>query len=395
MPIPQYPLCKFGTVDGAIKMLAHNCVFISSPMDLNDSFEMRPQWTQELQDDNHVFQAEKEHMLAEFPMIDATDPGNLKIINPKKAPRKAEPNEFNPKISVDQGYGLAESHNFSVAQYIHETYRVLSLVENVIDTTKSLQRSHEGDVLMWAHYGDQFQGAALLLDPEHFPNGLENPTGQRGFPINYQEKRLSLPSWIYHYLSIHPSPLIPAEAVEELDRSITSLLTTKSELWRYERELRMLYPMDTVTTKALFPEIEDRCPECKEKGKAKEQCENHCYRDAVTIDAKAIIGVVFGPEVAMQSLSQIASILRQPKYEHLKLYRSSHNDQEYRMDYIEDSLENIETFQNKHCDHVGIIKNHLEYNSDGSKKMMSFGARKTINLKQRRPYPEEPPQAQR
>jgi hypothetical protein len=39
------PLCKFGNADGAAKILEFNTIFITSPLDLNDPFEMRPAWT--------------------------------------------------------------------------------------------------------------------------------------------------------------------------------------------------------------------------------------------------------------------------------------------------------------------------------------------------------------
>ncbi len=383
MSVLQFPLSKFGTVDGAVKMLTHNSVFISSPLDLNDSFEMRPQWTQDHQNGDQASRMERDRTIANFPIY-AEVSGKIQQIGNMPTPPAGDENEFNPKMKVEDQYGIAEGYNYPVARYLHETYRVLSLVENVIDTHQQLQRSHEGDVLMWAHYADMFQGVAILLDPEQFPNGLENPNGRLGFPINYRPERVSMPSWIYRYLSIDPSPLLHPDAVEALDKAMTTLLTTKSERWNYERELRMLYPMDMITTLEKFPEIEDRCPDCKANGTPFEKCATHTYRDAVHITGDAIVGIIFGPEVTSDSLSKIAPILREKRYEHLKLYRSSHNGQEYRMDYIEDSLDDIEIFQREFTNKVGLIKKHIKYAPDDSTSMMRFAAQKTVNLNQRR-----------
>jgi hypothetical protein len=365
-----------------MKMLQDNCVFISSPLDLNDSFEMRPKWTQELQDKRTEEMRAREKLMGGMTFHVLTDTGIQKNAGVFPHPTEESLDLFAPKMKVEDQYGIAEGYNYSVAEYIHDTYRVLSLVENVIDTTAKYQRSHWGDVLMWSHYGDMFQGAAVLLDPEHFPNGLENPNGGRGFPINYGVERVALPNWIYSYVAIKGSPPIPlpTEKIEELDSVIAKLLTTKSKMWKYERELRMLYPMDMVTTPDKFPEVE---VPIKLDGVA-----TPAFRDAVTIEQKAIVGVIFGPEVTSDSLAQIAPIFQEKRYEHLKLYRSSHNGQEYQMDYMENSFEDIETFTREHTENVGMIKNHVDYLPDNTKRMHPFGARKTVNFNRRRPYAE-------
>ena len=391
MAIPQFPLSKFGTVFSAREMLRTNTVFISSLLDLNDSFEMRPKWTQEHESRNHEYRVARDRAIAGFPVFAEMTPGEFTLQGPQPPPAADHDNKFNPKMNVDDQYGIAEGYNYSVAEYIHDIYRVLSLVEKVIDTTQILQRSHWGDVLMWSHYGDMFQGAAVLLDPEHFPNGLENPKGGRGFPIDYDDNRIALPGWIYDFVAVRDHPrsppiLVSPEEAEELDSSMTKLLTTKAKMWEYERELRMLYPMDMITTPDKFPEIEIHV--------TLDGVTVPAYRDEVTIDEKAIVGVVFGPEITCHSLAQIAPILREKRYEHLKLYRSAHNGQRHVLDYLEDKLEDIETFTREHTEHIGMIKNHVEFLPNHTMRMHPLGGKKTVNLNKRRPYVADvPPEA--
>lgn len=388
MPVPKFPLAKFGTVFGALEMLRTNTVFISSPLDLNDSFEMRPQWTQEHENRNRERRKARDRAIAGLPIFAEVIPGEFTLQGPQPPLAAGHDDKFNPRMNVGDQYGIAEGYNYSVAEYIHDIYRVLSLVAKVLDTTQPLQRSHGGDVLIWSHYGDMFQGAAVLLDPEYFPNGLDNPKGGRGFPITYDDNRVALPDWIYDFVAVkdHPhSPpiLVSAKEVEELNAFMTQLLTTKAKMWEYEREFRMLYPMDMITTPDLFPEMP--MPVTLEGVTAP------AYRDAATINEKAIVGVVFGPEITCHSLAQIAPILREKRYEHLKLYRSAHNGQRHEMDYLEDKLDDIETFTREHTKHIAMIKDHVEFEKHTMRMVHPYGAKKTVNFNKRRPYVTDVP----
>jgi len=390
MAIPQFPLAKFGTVFGALEMLRTNTVFISSPLDLNDSFEMRPKWTQEHENRNHDYRVARDKAIVGWPVFAEMTPGEFTLQGPQPPPAADHDDKFNPKMNVDDQYGIAEGYNYNVAEYIHEIYRVLSLVEKMVDTTEKYQRSHWGDVLMWSHYGDMFQGAAVLLDPEHFPNGLENPKGGRGFPIDYDDNRVALPGWIYDFVAVkdHPgSPpiFVSPEEAEELNSSMTKLLSTKAKMWEYEREIRMLYPMDMITTPGLFPEIEIPV--------TLDGVSTPAYRDSVTINEKAIVGVVFGPEITLHSLAQIVPILREPRHEHLKLYRSAHNGQRHVLDYLESSLEDIETFTREHTEHIAMIKDHVIFEGHTMRMLHPYGAKKTVNFNKRRPYVADVPRS--
>lgn len=365
-------------------MLRTNTVFISSPLDLNDSFEMRPKWTQEHENRNRDYRVARDKAIVGFPVYAEMTPGKFTLQDPLPPPAVDHDDKFNPRMNVEDQYGIAETYNYNVAEYIHEIYRVLSLVEKMVDTKEKYQRSHWGDVLMWSHYGDMFQGAAVLLNPEHFPNGMENLNGGPGFPIIYDDERVVLPGWIYDLVAVKDHPRSPPifvspEGAEQLNASMTKLLSTKAKMWEYERELRMLYPMDMITTSDLFPEIEIPVN--------LDGISTPAYRDAITINEKAIVGIVFGPEVTLHSFAQIAPILREPRYAHLKLYRSVHSGQHYVLDYIlENKLEDIETFTCEHTEQIAMIKDHVIFEGRSMRMGHPFGAKKTANFKKRRPY---------
>jgi len=134
-----------------------------------------------------------------------------------------------------------------------------------------------------------------------------------------------------------------------------------------------------ITTPDLFPEVEIPV--------TLDGVSTPAYRDAVTLNEKAIVGIVFGPEVTIHSLAQIAPILREPRYEHLKLYRSAHNGQRHVLDYLlEDKFEDIVTFTREHTEHIAMIKDHVIFEGHSMRLVHPYGAKKTVNFKKRRPY---------
>jgi hypothetical protein len=80
--------------------------------------------------------------------------------------------------------------------------------------------------LMWSHYGDRHKGICLAFDVE----GTEK--------INYEPERLFLGNqW--------PSASAPAGAPADLPNELRKLLlTTKFKDWEYERERRLVLPLE-------------------------------------------------------------------------------------------------------------------------------------------------------
>ena len=154
----RFPFCKFSRAEGAQKILAFNSLFITSPMDMNDPFEMRPQWTQGHQDHQTDFLNWRNKMSGGMPLMICTTEG----LKPGGVmPYLGE----EPKRKVEDMWGFADEYNRAVMEFLHQQFRILSLVRRVLDVENDYYNSRSEDLLMWAHYADMFQGIAILLDP--------------------------------------------------------------------------------------------------------------------------------------------------------------------------------------------------------------------------------------
>jgi hypothetical protein len=366
----KHPLCKFCSAEGAAKILENNCIFITSPMDLNDPFEMRPAWTQSHEDSQHELRNRMNKMVAGMPLLIATVDG---LVSDGTMPDLGA----ETSMRVENQIGIADSYTHQVSEFLHNNFRILSLVKNVIDTTKEFSQSRSEETLMWAHYADMFQGVGILIDPRYFNIGERPEKRKRGFTVKYQKGRIALPVWFYHALQGW-SIDISCEMESELEDRLFALLTTKSRLWKYEQEARMVYNTKNLTTGKDFTEIHDACPACRQRGIPLEKCQNPVFRDAVKIPAKAIVGVVFGAECT--NVEQLLSILKEDRYKHVKLYWSALSGHDYHVDYLESSANDIAIFQRAHAERVAMAKGHVCYSKDGGETIMPFAALKGINF---------------
>ena len=219
------------------------------------------------------------------------------------------------------------------------------------------------------------------------------PWKQRpGWPIRYKKERISLPVWFYDCLHGHPVQVTP-EMNNYVSGSIMTLIRTKAEGWRYERESRLIYD-----TKALLPTedfglIWDACPECKAKNNPVEKCQHRIAFNAVKFSPDAVSAVIFGPECPIDYVEPITKILREDRYKHTKLYRSVFHGQEYRLQYMRSNPDDVETFQRAHTERVAMSKGNVKHTADGF-NMPAFAGRKGVNLN-RNPISETPsPEAQ-
>ena len=86
-------------------MLKGNSIFVTSPLDLNDPFEMRPGWTDEHNQEFHADQQKRADLTAGIPVYAAMKENTLKPVGimPKVSPQDIVP--------VDSQRGLADDHN--------------------------------------------------------------------------------------------------------------------------------------------------------------------------------------------------------------------------------------------------------------------------------------------
>lgn len=367
----KFPYCKFSRAEGAQKILDHNSIFITSPMDMNDPFEMRPQWTQEHQDHETEFRNRRNKMSAGMPIMICTTEG-LK-------PGGFMPDlEQEPKRSVEEMWGFTDTHNRAVMEFLHQRFRILSLVRHVLNVEKDHYNSRTEDILLWAHYADMFQGVAILFDPKKMTCGVKPWKERPGWPIRYKKERISLPVWFYDCLRGYPMQ-ITDEMNRYVSGCIMTLLRTKAAGWRYERETRLIFDTEHLLPAEDFDVISDTCPECKANNNSIEECQHRLAYDAVKFRPESVEAVIFGPECPIDYVEPITKILREDRYKHAKLYRSAFHGQEYRLQYMRSDPEQIEIFQREHTKRVAMSKGSMRFTADGF-EVPKFAGRKRINF---------------
>ena len=138
------PLFKFCSADGAKGILENNCVFVTSPLDLNDPFEMRPAWTAEHERRRFLNVKRRDEMMAGAPAFAAMADGSLVPIAP--LPR----HETQPAMDVESQRGIADGFHGRVFEILHERFRVLSLVRGLFSVAGNDGESDERATLKWS-----------------------------------------------------------------------------------------------------------------------------------------------------------------------------------------------------------------------------------------------------
>lgn len=377
----QKVLFKFCSGDGAVNILNGNAIFVTSPLDLNDPFEMRPAWTGEHERRFYQDQLTRSKMIAGLPVMAAVKGGKLK---PAGAMPYISPQ---PPSTVEHQHGTSDGHNAGPFQVLHSQFRVLSLVGDLFDLGKGEGESDIHAILMWSHYADQFQGVCLALDPSHFHNGIR----ASGYPVVYRPERQSLPPSYYDcwqslalgnsgslYQTDQESGLVlkPADRAE-LDRHrYLNLLTHKSPAWGYEHEVRMIYDLPSLAGSSHYRKIEFPCETCSRKKLSAAQCKHALYRDAIHLPPEAIRAVIFGTDCPMDIVRQVLTILSGTQYSNVQLYWSSLHSARYAVQYLKSDPTYIKFIQEHRAKDLAYAKHHV-YRKGESIELRS--SRKGVN----------------
>ncbi|MEZ5405520.1 MAG: DUF2971 domain-containing protein [Verrucomicrobiia bacterium] len=303
-------LFKFSSAKGALDILKNNSIFITSPLDLNDPFEMRPAWTNEHENKFYQDQLQKSQLITGMPIIvahkDKFGSGGNMPYYPPQSP-----------INVEHQRGIADRHNEPVFRDLHSKFRILSLVSSLFNLDQPGNESDEKSTLMWAHYADKFQGVCLALDPSQFDNGLQ----QNGFPVKYLPTRQELPPSHYNIWSIPET--LPTEHVHDpesnlylnseekharYNQKLLQLLSHKSPVWQYENEVRMIYDTEKLQSETFYRLLRFPCMKCWERGITDPlKCKNSFFKDAIKLPASAILAVIFGHDCMFDMVDKILS----------------------------------------------------------------------------------------
>ncbi len=332
-------------------------LYITSPLDLNDPFEMRPAWTEHHEKRSHEEQLARNQSISPLP----TNKPDL--------------------TSVDQHRGVADIRNQKAFALLHKKYRVLSFATGIMDPNHPTG-SNESNTLLWAHYADSFQGVCLGFDSGKFDTGIK----AGGFPVAYDLSRKSFaPSFYDAHPSVncniikdsgrifHQDPegglyLTESEFQEiETDR-VLAFLTSKSPAWAYEKEVRMIYDLDKFRSSPNYVKCTS-CRECKIQNKLQCDCDSATYNDAVTLPATALQSVLFGTDISISGVSAIWNLLEDPSYNHVKIYWSSLHSDRYELQYNLDERPSSKRYskgiQKLQSESVSLAKGHIKKNNSG------------------------------
>src|SRR5258708_16428919 len=261
---------KFSSAAGGAAILRSRSLFITSPLDLNDPFEMRPAWTDAHELRHHKDQETRNKMAAGRPLLAAMKGGNLQHIG--MMPKFTEPSA----TPVEHHRGTADMHNEKVFRLLHENYRVLSFSAGILDLDATHADSDETTTLMWAHYADSFQGVCLALDSTQFENGMK----LGGFHVDYSPVRTGLPPNFYDVWLNQTAEKIEFGGVpfeqdsesglllmehnreEKARDQLIRFLKQKSPVWKHEQEVRMIYELQAIQASSNYTRPQFACEDC-------------------------------------------------------------------------------------------------------------------------------------
>lgn len=364
------PLFKFCSAAGCAAILRDKRIFVTSPLDLNDPFEMRPAWTDAHEERFHQDQQKRNDSVAGKPLFVALEGGN--VLRSGTMPRMTEPSP----IPVDNHRGTSDTHNQRVFEVLHKSFRILSLSAGILDIETSSEESQVEATLLWSHYADSFQGACIAIDPSKINNGIK----PGGYPVDYSPLRSSLPPSFYDvHLQLERDGVL-AENIpftedpdseillmrhnheEKLRNQFITFLTQKSPAWKYEQEVRMIYDLPDLRvsadySRALFP--------CKAAETKNAKCGHATFRDAIRLPAEAIRAVIFGTDTKGRDASGILQILASPNYAHVAVYWSSLHSDKYLLQYSKDDQQYVTFMQNFRASQIARAKGHMSYTAKG------------------------------
>lgn len=326
---------KFCSAMGGASILRNRSLFITSPLDLNDPFEMRPAWTDAHEQRHREDRELRNRAMVGSPIFVATESG-LRPMG--RMHRLEEP----PTMLVDSHRGISDTHNGEVFRLIHERFRVLSFATGILEIGPSHVESTEDSTLLWSHYADSFQGICLAFDPARLENGIRDG----GFLVTYSPSREGLPTDFYDvYRRWFDGPSTGSPPSPSDDRhwqAMVRFLTQKSSAWGYEQELRMIYDLSDTSKSAKFDRVLIPCETCKRQQRLGNQCANPSYRDVIAFPPQAIQAVIFGTDVAAEEATELLRLLDMAEFAHVLVYWSSLHSDQYILQYNLDRREGEE-----------------------------------------------------
>jgi hypothetical protein len=149
--------------------------------------------------------------------------------------------------------------------------------------------------LLWSHYADSHKGCAIGVNVWH--ECFKHAGARLNDKVNYIRER---PGYFWD-LEVHDKP-------KHL-RQLYEISKTKSDVWAYEREYRLAFPITEVEQRGI-----------------------HCF---VPIHPQAVRRVVYGERIDVEFMGRIESILQQPDFSHVRRFQIQRDPYSYSLRLVQ------------------------------------------------------------
>jgi len=143
--------------------------------------------------------------------------------------------------------------------------------------------------LMWSHYAENHRGMVFEFDTDYEPFNLTEIHFLR--KVRYMQNR----------------PVFKYELGNRtFNRQFPQMASCKHECWRYEKEWRIIFPRTSLIDGQYMP-----------------------------LNHQTFSSVILGHLCSERIAIAVHSLLRQPEFQHVKLYKASMNKSGYSLDFVE------------------------------------------------------------
>lgn len=192
--------------------------------------------------------------------------------------------------NIEQSYSENFKESFS------STFGILSLTQN------------PDNLLMWSHYSDSHRGFLIEFNQEadFFDQQVsENDTIRKLKKVKYVTKRPHIESLI---------DIERADEVDYMEKLIDQFFLIKSDVWEYEKEMRMVLPLENSDELWESPTGEK------------------VY--LFNIHPNVIKSVVFGSQMEEDGKKKICELLNETQFDHVNVYRSELDMSNYKVNIV-------------------------------------------------------------
>lgn len=259
-----------------VDILENKMICFSTSHQLNDPFELKPHVrdiaTQKTY--NSIIENKVENRREEYSKL------------PRNSRRQISFDEFSAKVSSLTHKQFTTDVKLRMAEKVQEIFdKELARKIGILSLTES-----PDNLLMWAHYADSHQGFVIEFDPQSsFFTQRRSDADELGYlrEVKYSDTR----------------PSLILEEVEDF-----SPFLTKGEIWKSEREWRMMLPIDMCNKKL--------------------SCGHHLF----SFPATAIKSIIIGSRTNDSTKKKIKeAISRDQDLSHIRLMTANIDPEHYRV----------------------------------------------------------------